>query len=267
MGKNTKVAFIGCGNMGGALAKSAAQSGCTLMFADADKAKASALADALGGKTYTNLDCAAQAEYIFMAVKPQIIAAVLAEMAPVLLSRSTPFVIVSMAAGVEIATIIKHVGGQVPTIRIMPNTPASVGSGVILYCTRGTTDEQTAEFCRLMQSAGLLDPLPEELIDAGSALSGCGPAFVYQFIEALAAAAEGCGLPKEKALLYAEHTVAGAARLAIQSGEQPDKLRAAVCSPGGSTIEGVRVFENQGLAQLVGNAVTASYNRTKELGK
>ncbi len=267
MGINTKVAFIGCGNMGGALAKSAAQSGCLLMFADADLSKAQALADALGGKTYTNLECAAEAEFIFMAVKPQIIAAVLAEMAPVLLSRKTPFVIVSMAAGVEIAAIHKYIGGKVPTIRIMPNTPASVGGGVILYCTRETTEVQTIEFCRLMQGAGMLDPLPEELIDAGSALSGCGPAFVYQFIEALALAAESCGLPKEKALMYAEHTVAGAARLAIQSGEQPQKLKDAVCSPGGSTIEGVRVFENQGLYRLVGNAVTASYNRTKELGK
>lgn len=262
-----KVAFIGCGNMGGALAHSAAKSGCSLMLSDTDADKADSLAQAVGGCVASNARCAAEANYIFMAVKPQIIGAVLKDMAPVLKNRTDRYVMVSMAAGVEIATIHKHIGFAVPTVRIMPNTPAAIGAGVVLYCTSDVTDQEEQTFCTLMQGAGLLDPIPEKLIDSASALSGCGPAFVYQFIEALADGAVDCGLPREKALLYAEHTVAGAAQLALTSGEHPGKLKDAVCSPGGSTIEGVRKLEAGAFRSSVMEAVIASYNRTKELGK
>ena len=266
MNCDIKVAFIGCGNMGGALALSAAKSGCSLMLADPDSAKMQSLADVTGGKASTNEVCAKTAQYIFMAVKPQIIGAVLKDMAPILKERTDSYVIVSMAAGVQIATIHNHLGFNCPTIRIMPNTPASVGAGVILYCTDGVSDENEQIFCKLMQGAGMIDALPEKLIDSASALSGCGPAFVYQFIEALADGAVDAGLPRDKALLYAEHTVAGAATLALKSGEHPCKLKDAVCSPGGSTIEGVRALEAGAFRSSVIEAVIASYKRTKELG-
>ena len=267
MSLDIKVAFIGCGNMGGALALSAAKSGCKLMLADPDGAKSGLLAQMTGGIATSNDDCAAKADYIFMAVKPQIIGTVLEGMAPTLAARTDRFVIVSMAVGVEIDTIHAHLGFTCPTIRIMPNTPASIGAGVILYCSKDITEAEESAFCTLMQNAGVLDSIPEKLIDSGSALSGCGPAFVYQFIEALADGAVDAGLPRDKALMYAEHTVAGAALLALQSGEHPGKLKDAVCSPGGSTIEGVRALEAGAFRSSVMEAVIASYNRTKELGK
>ena len=266
MNSNIKVAFIGCGNMGSALALSAAKSGCSLMLADPDSAKAESLAKATGGVVATNEECAQNAQYIFMAVKPQIIGAVLKDMAPTLAKRDDRFLLVSMAAGVKIKTIHNHLGFDCPAIRIMPNTPASIGSGVILYCSEGATVQEEEEFCNLMQNAGVVDNLAEKLIDSASALSGCGPAFVYQFIEALADGAVDAGLPRDKALLYAELTVAGAANLALQSGEHPGKLKDAVCSPGGSTIEGVRALEAGAFRSSVIEAVIASYNRTKELG-
>jgi len=266
MNSDIKVAFIGCGNMGGALALSAAKSGCSLMLCDPDSTKANALADATGGKVATNEECAQTAQYIFMAVKPQIIGDVLKGMAPTLASRTDRYVIVSMAAGVKIATVHSHLGFKCPTIRIMPNTPASVGAGLILCCSEDTTDKEGQEFFELMDNAGALDAIPEELIDSASALSGCGPAFVYQFIEALAEGAVEAGLPYDKALIYAELTVMGAAGLAMQSGKPPAELRDAVCSPGGSTIEGVKVLDKGPFRSTVKEAVMASYKRTKELG-
>ena len=267
MTTNIKVAFIGCGNMGGALALAASKGGFELMLADYCTEKAEELAEKTGGTVASNAQCAEQADYIFIAVKPQVIAATLGDIAPILKDRIKPFVLVSMAAGVDIASICNYAGGEYPVIRIMPNTPASVGEGVILFCHNDVKQADVDMFQSIMRNAGMLDWLPEKQIDAASALSGCGPAFVYQFIEALADGAVDCGLPRDKALAYAEQTVAGAAILARESGIHPGQLKDAVCSPGGSTIEGVRALEAGGMRSAVMEAVIAAYNRTKQLGK
>ena len=112
-----------------------------------------------------------------------------------------------------------------------------------------------------------MDRLPEHLIDAGSALSGCGPAFVSLFVEALADGAVACGLPRAKALTYAEQTLLGTAKYLLESGEHPGKLKDSVCSPGGSTIEGVLALEQGGFRSAAADAVVAAYGKTKELGK
>ena len=157
--------------------------------------------------------------------------------------------------------------GNYPVIRIMPNTPAAIGEGMILYCAEGVETEEKTAFVDVMQAAGSFDELSESLIDAGSAVSGCGPAFVYPFIEAMADGAVACGLPRAKAQRYAAQTLVGAAKLVLESGDHPGALKDAVCSPGGSTIQGVRALEQNGFRSAVVEAVIAAYEKTVALGK
>lgn len=267
--KNT-FGFIGTGNMGGALARAAAKAmdPADITLADQSAEKAKALASELGCGC---ADAAATAEscgYIFLGVKPQVMEAMLAGIAPILAKRTDPFVLVSMAAGVSTRDIRRMAGADYPVIRIMPNIPVSAGSGVILYdVTENVTEDAVRAFCESMRFAGLLDRLPETLIDAGSALSGCGPAFACLFIEALADGAVACGLPRSQAVTYAAQTLAGTAKMLLESGQHPGTLKDAVCSPGGSTIAGVGALEQGGFRACTIEAVTSAYQRTLELGK
>ena len=261
--------FIGCGNMGGAVARAVCRGVGpeNVVLANRTPAKAEALAEALGCRAATNDVVAQDCDVIFLGVKPQMMADMLAGIAPILAKRSGRFVLVTMAAGLSMARVREMAGGAYPIIRIMPNTPASVGEGMIQYCSSNVTAEEEAEFLKLMAPAGRLDAVPESLIDAASCVSGCGPAWVYQFIEALADGGVACGLPRAKAQEYAAQMVLGSAKLVLESGQHPGALKDAVCSPGGSTIQGVRVLEEKGLRGAVMDAVIASYNKTKEMGK
>ena len=262
--------FIGCGNMGSALATAAAKniSGAELILSDHDADKARALAEKLSAACGSNEEVAQSSRYIFLGVKPQMMEQMLASIAPVLQARTDRFVLVTMAAGLSIARIRELAGGSYPTIRIMPNTPASIGAGMILYTADATvTAEEKSDFTAYMSGAGILDELPEHLIDAGSALSGCGPAFVDLFIEALSDGGVECGLPRDKALLYAAQTVLGSARLILESGEHPGVLKDRVCSPGGSTIVGVHALEDGAFRASAINAVRKAYSKTLDLGK
>ena len=155
-------------------------------------------------------------------------------------------ILVTMAASLTCERIQDILDMDCPVIRMMPNTPAAIGAGVIQYCGLGVTIEELDSFAALLAPAGLVDPVPEGLIDAASALSGCGPAFAYLFIEALADGGVACGLPRDKALSYAAQMAEGAARMVLESGKHPGELKDAVCSPGGTTIQGVRVLEERG---------------------
>ena len=252
--------------MGGALARAAAKSGETLAVSDLTAEKAEALSKELGCAAVSNAEAAAECEYIFMGVKPQYMSAAIGDISEILKNRKDRFVLVSMAAGTSIERIKKYVGFDLPIIRIMPNMPAGIGKGVIL-CSRdkNVTEAEMTEFKRVMNGAGLVDEIPESLIDAGCAISGCGPAYVYMFIEALADGAVLCGLPREKALQYAAWTVAGSAETLITSKEHPGELKDAVCSPGGTTIEGVAALENGAFRADCINAVRAGFDKSKKL--
>ena len=215
--------FIGCGNMGGAVARAVCRGVGpeNVVLANRTPAKAEALAEALGCRAATNDVVAQDCDVIFLGVKPQMMADMLAGIAPILAKRSGRFVLVTMAAGLSMARVREMAGGAYPIIRIMPNTPASVGEGMIQYCSSHVTAEEEAEFCKLMAPAGRLDPVPEALIDAASCVSGCGPAWVYQFIEALADGGVACGLPRAKAQEYAAQMVLGSAKLVLESGKHP----------------------------------------------
>lgn len=266
---NYTLGFIGTGNMGGALVRAAAKAvaGDEIYLSNRTMEKAERLATELGCKAVT-VEEAAKCGYVFLGVKPQMMGDLLAQIAPILESRQDGFVLVSMAAGITMADIQKMAGGNYPVIRIMPNTPVAVGSGVILYdATENVPAEVLAQFCKNMQFAGLMDHLPEALMDAGTAVAGCGPAFAELFMEALEDGGVRCGLPREKAGIYARQMVLGSAQLALESDKPLKQLRQEVCSPGGSTIEGVRSLEKDDLRAAVIRAVQASFHRNQELGK
>jgi pyrroline-5-carboxylate reductase len=272
------IACIGSGNMGTALMKgAAAEAGPeNIGFTDADKGKARAAAKALGARVYgSNGEAAETADFLFLAVKPQVLGAVLAEIAPVLRKRlegspggakNAP-VLVSMAAGWSVERIRSVLGGPVPTARIMPNTPALVSRGMIaLTLTPEVPADRGAELERILAAAGMVDRAEEKDLDAVTGLSGSGPAFVCLFIEALADGGVRAGLPRDKALRYAAQTVLGSAALVLETGKHPGELKDMVCSPGGTTIAGVAALENGGFRGAVMNAVDAAFKRAKEMG-
>lgn len=262
--------WIGCGNMGGALAKAVAKTvnPKQMLLCDAYTEKATTLAASLGADATDVKSVAQNSTYLFLGVKPQGFEALFDEIAPILKQRTDSFVLVTMAAGISISAVEKLSGCDAAVIRIMPNTPASVGEGMILYTANGkVTEQQLADFCKAMEQAGLLDPIAEEKIDAASAVSGCGPAFVYLFAEALADGAVECGVPRDKAMLYAAQTLLGASKLLLTSEMHPGQLKDAVCSPGGTTIAGVHALESGAFRASVMNAVTAAYEKTLQLKK
>ena len=179
----------------------------------------------------------------------------------VLEARQDRFVIVSMCAGKDLATLEKLLGER-PIIRIMPNIPVAVGSGVTLYCASAqVTPEDKALLKALLGASGLVSELDEHLIEAASGVTGCGPAFAAMFVEALADGAVACGLPRAKAIEYAAQMLKGSAELLLQSGEHPGSLKDRVCSPAGSTIQGVRRLEESAFRAAVMNAVIATYEK------
>ncbi|MBQ7356468.1 MAG: pyrroline-5-carboxylate reductase [Clostridia bacterium] len=261
-----KIGFIGCGNMGGALARSVCSLGeHEVLVSDYSAEKAEAFAKEYGAVAATNEEVAKSCGLIFIAVKPNVYPSVLPSIAALIPDDA---VVISIAAGIKIETVKKLIGANKKVIRIMPNTPVAYGEGMITYCTDAlvTADDEGA-FLSAMRGAGMVDKIPESLIDAASALSGCGPAFAYMFIEALADGAVECGLPRDKALTYAAKTMLGASKTLLESGKHPGKLKDEVCSPGGTTIKGVHALEEKGLRDAAISAVVAAYERTLELGK
>ena len=260
-----KYGFIGCGNMGGAIAKALARA--TTDFAITDRSgKAIALAAEIPCGYLSAEGIAENCDRIFLGVKPHMMKDVLAPLQPVLAEKKP--LLITMAAGLTMAQIAEFAGCELPVIRIMPNTPVAIGKGVIQYCANDLVSKEMLEDVLLdLRYAGVLDALEEQLIDAGSAVSGSGPAYVYMFIEALADGAVACGIPRAKALEYAAATVIGAGEMVLATGQHPGELKDAVCSPGGSTIAGVRALENHGFRAAAMDAVIDTYNRNKELGK
>ena len=266
---NEVFGFIGCGNMGGALARAVRRAlpGAKLLLCNRTREKARALCVELGGDASerNSRNVAEESDFIFLGVKPQMMAEVLAHIHDALAARRSPCVLVTMAAGLSIQTIREMAGVDLPVIRIMPNTPAAVGQGMVMYCAQGVDAARLDLFRQALAGAGRLDEVEERLIDAGSAVAGCGPAFAAMFLEALADGGVACGLPRAKAQLYAAQMLLGTAALALETGAHPGALKDAVCSPGGTTIQGVRELEAGGFRSAVFEAVVAAYEKTLEL--
>lgn len=260
--------FIGCGNMGGAIATAVCKAvdPKNVLLANRTAEKAEKLAATLGCCFGSNEE-AARCDFIFLGVKPYLMEEMLYGLRDTLAGRTEPFVLVTMAAGLTVSRIREMAGGDYPVIRIMPNTPAAYGAGMIQYCHSGVSKEQLEVFLTAMAPAGRLDEIAENLIDAASGVSGCGPAWACQFIEALADGGVACGLPRSKALEYAAQMILGTAKMVLESGQHPGVLKDAVCSPGGSTIQGVRTLEERGFRGAVMDAVIAAFEKNQEMGK
>ena len=272
-----KAAFIGVGNMGGALARAA----CRAIGADQvalynrTPSKAEALAAELGCEV---LDSAADAvwaaEYLFFGVKPDGLPPLLEELAPQLRDRhrvGEDKVVVSMAAGLAIEALRPHLAGAgyyVPVVRVMPNTCVAIGRGMTALCANDAAGDAHIQGVEdILSATGRVERIPEGLMDQFSAVAGCGPAFVYPYIEALADGGVMAGLPRGQAVEYAAQTVLGAAAMVLEGGKHPGQLKDEVCSPGGSTIAGVAELERGGLRAAAINAVQAAYRKNAQLGK
>jgi pyrroline-5-carboxylate reductase len=251
--------------------------GANIGITDLDKPKARALAKTLGGTVYaSNTEAVKKADYVFLAVKPQVLTAVLEEIAPAVqkrLAEKKAPVLVSMAAGWSIAKIQAILGSgsgkgavKAPIIRIMPNTPALISRGVIaMTASAEVPADKAAELEKILAAAGIVDRLEEKYLEAVTGLSGSGPAFVYLFIEALADGGVRAGLSREKALRYAAQTVLGSAAMVLETGKHPGELKDMVTSPAGTTIAGIAALENGAFRGTVMNAVDAACRRSREL--
>ena len=261
------IGIIGLGNMGSVIATIAAKHETyPLLLANRTHEKAVNLAEKLNATAVTNRQVFEQANVIFLGVKPNQIEELLEENKNIL-ERRESILLISMAAGVTLEQLELMTDTRHRWIRMMPNTPLQVAEGVISFSLGGNvTTSDKEEFVRLLQSAGLLVELPEAQIDAATALAGCGPAFVYIFIEALAEAGVSMGLSRELALQLAIQTVKGSATMVYETKEHPAILKEKVCSPGGSTIAGVISLEQTGFRSSVIEATRRAKQRTKELG-
>lgn len=259
------VGFIGAGNMGGALARAiSADKQTNIYIYDANEEKANTLANEIGASFATLDNLLSDSDFIFLGVKPNVIIGVCESIESKVKDGAA---VISMAAGVKVDKLSAAIGSGVPVIRIMPNTPVTVGAGMTAWCKNAHVTEDMAEsFKKMMAYTGALDELPEDKIDSFCAIAGCGPAYAYMFIDALAKAGVECGLDYDRALFYASKMLSGSALMAQTSPLSPEVLCKNVCSPGGSTIEGVKVLEAASFANTVGEAIAAAYKRTKELG-
>jgi pyrroline-5-carboxylate reductase len=268
--EDKKLAVIGVGAMGSALVRGLIQSGKVkpeqIVAADIDPSKLAGI-QTLGIPTNDdNKSAVQQSEIVLLCVKPQVMDDVLADIAPV--TDPKKHCVISIAAGVPIARIEASLPQGTPVIRVMPNTPAQVLAGASAIALGTNADENHRKIAHEIFSAvGLVVDVPEKLMDAVTALSGSGPAYVFLFAEALADAGVNLGLPRDVALKLAAQTLLGAAKMLLETGKHPAELKDMVTSPGGTTIAALSVLERRAFRGAIIEAISAAHQRAKELAK
>jgi len=259
--------FLGAGKMATAMARGFVASGripaTGVVASDPVPAARDAFARETGGRVVgTNAEVAAAARVVFVAVKPDQLVDVLGELAG---SLGPGHLVVSIAAGVPLSRIEAASHGA-RCIRVMPNTPALVGSSASAFAVGGTaTREDAALVQSLLSAVGIAMEVKEKLLDAVTGLSGSGPAYGFMMIEALADGGVAAGLPRDVAQRLAAQTLLGAARMVLETGQHPGALKDAVCSPGGTTIEAVHELEKSGLRAALIGAVRAASDKARRL--
>ncbi len=272
-----RFAFIGAGNMGGAMVRAACKGvGGENVFVfnrTADKVKE--LSKTTGCIFAESAHQAVQnGHFIMLCVKPKDIAAVLRGLFPALeeaVKAGKPKTIVSIAGGITIAAIsdvLAEGGFDFPVIRLMPNTPVQVSKGLmVLSCLPTVPEQELQALEKAFEPGGTVERMDEAMIDAATPIFGCSPAYVYMFIEALADGGVKAGVPRATAQRFAAQAVLGSATMVLETGMHPGQLKDAVCSPGGSTIVGVEELEKSGFRAAVASAVYEAYIKTLQMGK
>lgn len=265
-----RVGFIGAGKMATALAKGLVASGFVnskrIIASDVLPAARESFSTATGARCVDGVtEVLEHADVVFLAVKPQHMQSVLTEMAPHVEPRH---LVISIAAGVPLSTLSGALGADRRLVRVMPNTPCLVSAGASAYALGSAAGEHDGALVeQMLSTVGIAVAVPESLLDAVTGLSGSGPAYVFQIIEALSDGGVRVGLPRDVALKLAAQTVYGAAKLVLETGEHPAALKDAVASPGGTTIAGLHVLESQGLRGSLIDAVRSASERSRELGQ
>lgn len=265
-----QIGFIGAGRMATALAKGLVRA----EFTSANQITASDVVAAArdhfvhetgGNSCVSNAEVVSRAQIVVLAVKPQSMPLVLQELSPLL---TTDHLVISIAAGITLATLTDALGADKHLIRVMPNTPCLVGKGASGFAVGGAATAEDATLVeRLLSTVGIAVQLPERLLDAVTGLSGSGPAYAFQMIEALSDGGVRVGLPRDVATRLAAQTLLGAAEMVLTTGQHPAALKDAVTSPGGTTIAGLHALERSAVRAGLIDAVVAATERSRELGR
>ena len=267
---NKRIAIIGGGNMGIALAKGILQTNWAkpehIMVAEPLKSRLEHIKTAVPGvkTSHSNLEAAEYADIVILSVKPQIMLKVVEEIKPGLKDSK---LVLSVAAGVTTTSIEKKLGGKVPVVRAMPNIAAVVREAATAICPgRYATEEHMASATHIFESVGTVVEVEESLMDAVTGLSGTGPMYVFQILEGLSDAGVKVGLSRDIASALAVQTLIGSSKLIQETKEHPAKLKDLVTSPGGTAISALHSLERNGLKAMLIDAVEVASQRSSELG-
>ena len=262
-----KIGFIGMGNMGFAILQGLLKlyRPEDLLFTDVNQERMETVKKQTGVDfVESNAECANQSRIVVLAVKPQYHDAVLKNIKYAVKPEQ---IVISIAPGITIDSLVKKLGDGKRIVRAMPNTPALLGEGMtgVTYDRGLFTEEEEQEIRAFFQSFGRMEYVEERLMSAVVCASGSSPAYVYMFIEALADSAVRYGLPRDKAYEFAAQTVKGAAEMVLQTGKHPGELKDMVCSPAGTTIAGVAALEEYGFRNAVLKAHEACYEKCEAI--
>ena len=263
-----KIGFIGCGNMGSAMIGGILKKGIfakeEIIVSNLTEEGSRRSREKLGVvTTMDNCEVVKNARIVILAVKPQFYEEVIREVKAFL----TPeHIVIGIAPGKTLGWLEEKCEQPLKVVRLMPNTPAQVGEGMTGVCiNERVTEEDLQEVLTITNSFGRTEVVPERLMDAVGAVSGCSPAYVFMFIEAMADAAVAQGMPRKQAYQFAAQAVLGSAKMVLETGMHPGELKDMVCSPAGTTIEGVRTLEKQGFRSAVFEALQACSDKGKRM--
>lgn len=263
-----KIGFIGCGNMASAMIGGILKKGIftkeEIIVSNLTEEGSRRSREKLGVvTTMENRQVAESAKIVVLAVKPQFYEEVLGEIKDVLTEEH---ILVGIAPGKTLSWLEEKCAQPLKIVRLMPNTPAQVGEGMTGVCfNERVSEEEKKEICAITDSFGCTEVIPERLMEGLSAVTGCSPAYVFMFLEAMADAAVHQGMPRKQAYRLAAQAVLGSAKMLLETEMHPGELKDMVCSPAGSTIEGVRMLEKNGFRSAVFEALCAAAEKGKKL--
>lgn len=260
-----KTGFIGCGNMASAIIGGILSSGIStpedLIASDSSPAARERILKELKISSASNRETAMQSDILFLSVKPQFYPDVISEIADCVRPET---VIVTIAPGKTLAWLREQFGRDLKIVRTMPNTPAMVKEGMTGVCPNAqVTEEDLARVMAILESFGKAEVVPEHLLDVVTSVSGSSPAYIFVLIEAMADGAVADGMPRAQAYKFAAQAVLGSARMVLETGRHPGELKDMVCSPGGTTMEAVRVLEEKGFRSAVIEAEKACVKKSR----